>query len=395
MSPKETWSGRAVLHMDMDAFFATVEQLDHPEWRGKPVIVGSPEKRGVVSTASYEARAFGVRSGMPSVQASRLCPDAVWAPPRFARYSELSRAVRELLDEASPWVQQASIDEAYLDVTPGRVAAQDPVEVARSIQEAVSGLGLSCSIGLATSRTVAKIASDHVKPAGLTVVRPGEEASFLSPLPVSAMPGIGRVSAERMRSFGVRTLGELASLDEATARAVLGPHGPSTVERARGHDDSPVRPDTSRKSLSMERTFSQDLRGRAEVEEALRGLVGGVASRLRGKALAGRTATLKLRYGDFTTRTVRRTLPRATDLEDDLLPVALTLLGEIWTPGTGLRLMGFGVSGFGEPARQLELGEDQPVDERQRRLARSLDDVRARFGEDAVRRGSKRRRREP
>lgn len=395
-NPDTTWSARAVLHVDMDAFFAAVEQLDHPEWRGRPVIVGgSPSRRGVVATASYEARAFGVRSAMPAAVAERLCPDAVWTRGDFERYGEVSRAVRAILESFTPWVEVASIDEAYLDVTPDTADPRDPASVARDIRAAVDALGVSCSIGVATSKTVAKVASDADKPHGITVVHPGEEAAFLAPLPVRALPGIGSVTAERLERLGVRTLGELAALDDGTARSALGSHGSSTVARARGIDDRRVGGREASKSVSAERTFATDLREPRDVDSALVSLVSRVGTRLRAKGLCARTVTVKLRYADFTTRTLRRTLAEATDADAELLEAARALVADTWTPGVGLRLLGMGGSGFASAARQLELLEAPGVDpERDRALDAWLDAVRRRFGDGAVVRGAERLRRD-
>jgi DNA polymerase IV len=385
----DKWTGRAILHVDMDAFFATVEQLDHPEWRGKAVVVGHPGTRGVVAAASYEARVFGVHSAMPSAQARRLAPDAVWAPPRFERYSEFSHLVREIFRSVTPLVEAASIDEAYLDVTPASASSPDPVAVAAGIRDRVDALGLSCSIGVAASKTVAKVASDHDKPHGLTVVRPGEEAAFLAWMPVRALPGIGPTTASRLARLGIRTLGELAALDDVTAVQTLGDHGPALVRRAAGIDTSPVGGGREQKSLSKEHTFSRDIATGAEVERALRELAGQVGERLRHKGLAGRVVTVKLRFADFTTKTVRRTLPVTTDLESVFLPTALELLRSAWSPGIGLRLLGLGLSGFDEPAEQLDLFGSQRAEKtsRQRALASGVDAIRLRFGADAVRLG--------
>ena len=262
---QRTWTARAILHIDMDAFFASVEQLDHPEWRGKPVIVGgSPTGRGVVSTASYEARRFGIHSAMPAAQAARRCPNAIWAPPRFSRYSELADAVCAIFSEFTPRVERVSIDEAYLDVTPTQHNPADPVSIASDIQRRVDALGLSCSIGVATTKTVAKIASDHDKPHGITVVPPGMEADFLAPLPASAIPGVGATTAARLRDVGIRTIGDLADLDGSSARQLLGNYGPELVARALGRDDRPVAEERTVKSVSNEHTFAHDVRERGE-----------------------------------------------------------------------------------------------------------------------------------
>ncbi|TDB39881.1 MAG: DNA polymerase IV [Actinobacteria bacterium] len=384
------WQGRAVLHVDMDAFFASVEQLDHPEWRGKPVIVGGdPTRRGVVSTCSYEARVFGVHSAMPSAQAARLCPDAIWVSSNFGRYGEMSRAVREILSATTPDVEPTSIDEAYLDVTPGSTG-EHPVSIARRIQQQVDELGVSCSIGVASCKTVAKIASDHLKPHGITVVWPGEEAAFLAPLRVGVLPGVGKSMSDRLARIGIRRLGELADMDDATAREVLGRFGPDLTARARGIDARRVHYERDPKSVSNEHTFSIDVRERDEVERALAGLVAHVAARLRKARLSARTLTVKLRYADFSTPSVQRTIDVATDLEDEMLPVALSLLRSAWSPGAGLRLIGFGTSGFEEAAVQLDLFASSEQDDarpQRKALAEGLDAVKQRFGENAIRRG--------
>jgi DNA polymerase-4 len=394
------WGGRAILHVDLDAFFAAVEQLDHPEWRGKPVIVGGdPGKRGVVSTCSYEARKFGVRSAMPSTRAAQLCPDAIWTHGSFERYGEMSRKVRAIFEDESPSVQPVSIDEAYLDVTPGRYTSEHPVAIARRIRERVAELGITCSVGVSRSKSVAKIASDHDKPDGLTVVCPGEEAEFLAPLPVRAMPGVGPRTAERLTTLGIRTLGDLAALDDITAAEVLGSHGVGLVARARGLDTREVHDNEAAKSVSNERTFATDVRTIDEVDGALAALAAKVGQRVRRKGVAGRTVTIKVRFSDFTTKTVRRTLSAPSDDEAVFGPVARELLASAWSPGIGLRLLGVGLSGFDERATQPGLfdpqdleGSSEPAEptlsaEERARLVRGIDAVREKYGDAAIRRG--------
>lgn len=385
------WEGRAILHVDLDAFFAAVEQLDHPEWRGKPVIVGGdPGRRGVVSTASYEARRFGVHSAMSSMRAAQLCPDAIWTHGHFDRYREISAQVFEIFRSASPLVQPVSVDEAFLDVTPGRFGADSPIAIARDIRARIAKIGVTASVGVAASKTVAKIASDHDKPDWLTVVAPGTERDFLAPLPVRAMSGIGPKTADRLATLGVRTLGDLAALDEATAIHVLGSHGYGLVMRARGIDNRPVHENDPAKQVSNERTFAQDVRTPGDVRAALDGLTAKVGQRLRRKGLSGRTVTVKLRFSDFTTRTAQRTLAEPTDNDAVFGPVALELALCMWTPGVGVRLLGVGVSGFDEQARQLSLlPEDSDSADRRERadLVKGLDAVRERFGDRAVRTG--------
>ena len=227
-TPVLAWEGPAIGLLDLDAFFASVEQLDHPEWRGRPVIVGgSAERRGVVSTASYEARRFGVHSAMPSATARRLCPDAIWTQGNYARYREMSDRVMALLCAETPLVEQVSIDEAFFDVTPGRFSREDPVEICRRVQRRVSELGVTCSIGIGVNKTVAKIASEREKPRGLTVVLPGTERHFLAPLPVSAMSGVGPATERRLAQMGVRTLGELSRTEVGALQREFGVRKPA------------------------------------------------------------------------------------------------------------------------------------------------------------------------
>jgi DNA polymerase-4 len=391
-----SWQGRAILHVDLDAFFAAVEQLDHPEWRGKPVIVGGdPTRRGVVSTCSYEARAFGVRSAMPSARAVQLCPQAIWTHGSFERYGEMSRAVRAIFADETPLVQPVSIDEAYLDVTPGTYTTEHPIAIARRIRARVAELGVTCSVGVSAVKTVAKIASDHDKPDGLTVVCPGEEPAFLAPLPLRAMPGIGPKTAERLETLGIRTLGQLAAMDAVTANEVLGNHGMGLVARAQGRDVRDVHENEPVKSVSNERTFATDVRSPQDVDGALAALAAKVGQRLRKKGLSGRTVSIKMRFSDFTTKTARRTLPVATDDDAVFGAVARELLRQSWSPGIGLRLLGVGVSGFDDKTVQLDLldgsvgGDAMGPDGKTQReeLVRGLDAVREKFGDGAVKFG--------
>ena len=388
------WSGRAILHVDLDAFFASVEQLDNPEWRGRPVIVGGhPDKRGVVSTCSYEARVFGVRSAMPSSRAKALCPHAVWTSGNFKRYREMSNTVMEILGQASPTVQQTSIDEAFLDVTPGRVDSTHPVDAALMIKERIRLLGITCSIGLSTNKTVSKIGSDAHKPDGLTVVWPGDERAFLDPLPIESLSGIGPVTAEKLRSVGIETVGYLTRSDLSTIKPILGSRTSELMARALGDDDSIVSGCRPVKSVSNERSYATDLVEAAEILAALDLMSAKVARRLRDKGLAGRTVGIKLKTSDFAVSTPRKSLDHAVDDESEIIPVARELFRTHWVPGTGLRLVGVAVSGFAERELQLSLfeSEDAPGsvdDERsprdRRALSLELDAIRKRFGENAV-----------
>ncbi len=400
--PLEPWEGPAILLVDLDAFFASVEQLDHPAWRGKPVIVGGDaDKHGVVSTASYEARPYGVRSAMPSSTARRLCPDAVWTHGRFDRYREVSNAIMAILRSETPHVQQVSIDEAFLDITPTAVNREHPVRVAQRIQRRVEELGVTCSIGAGTSKTIAKIASDMDKPRGLTVVYPGSERDFLAPLPVRAMSGIGASAEEKLRSRGIRTLGQLADADLRMLERVFGKLGRVMHVRANGGDDAPVEQDDAVKSVSNEMTFATDLTRREDVEAAIATMAAKVGRRLRRKGLRGRTLALRVKFDDLSVRSVQRQLPQPSDDELAYTPLLYAMVDEVWRPGTPLRLIGVGMSGFAEEGAVQESLFDvaeaapsaddvEPVvrDERKRRgLIEATDLVKDRFGEAAVRFG--------
>ncbi|MCH4053824.1 MAG: DNA polymerase IV [Atopobiaceae bacterium] len=385
------WEGPAIGLLDLDAFFASVEMLDHPEWRGKPVIVGgSSGKRGVVSTASYEARRYGVHSAMPSAEAERLCPDAIWVRGNYQRYREVSDQVMALIGDETPLVEQVSIDEAFFDVSPGRFSRESPVGICRRLQERVAALGVTCSIGLGTSKTVAKIASDMDKPRGLTVVLPGSEAEFLAPLPVRKMSGIGHSTEARLAKLGIRTLGQLAEADEEELLSEFGIMGPRMVERARGRERSQVAekaaPDDT-KSVSNERTFARDLTTEREVRRAIDYVCTLVGERLRRKGLKGRTVTLKVKYDATHARTAQEQLARPSDQEAAFAPVAQRLLAQIWEPGISVRLIGVGLSGFGpDGGRQLSLfdaaqGAD---DAAERSLSAARDEIRSRFGDAAI-----------
>ncbi|MBQ6453347.1 MAG: DNA polymerase IV, partial [Coriobacteriales bacterium] len=350
------WTGRAILLVDLDAFFASVEQLDHPEWRGKPVIVGGDaDKRGVVSTCSYEARAFGVRSAMPSMTARRLCPQAIWTHGHFDRYREMSAAVMDILRDESPLLQQVSIDEAFLDVSPGRYNNEHPLLIANRIQKRVAALGITCSIGLATSKTVAKIASDMDKPRGITVVWPGREEGFLAPLALRKLPGIGGQTAAKLEEMGIRDLGTLAKSDPSVLNRIFGVNTMMVLDRCRGIDDSPISTDHEVKSVSNEMTFSTDLVDEREIREAIKMLAAKVGRRLRAKGMTGSTVILKLKYDDLSVRTARKPLPMSTDLEDEFIPQLMGLVPELWQPGCKVRLLGVGISGFQERSEQLSL----------------------------------------
>lgn len=402
------WVGPAVGLLDLDAFFASVEVLDHPEWAGKPLIVGGDaDRRGVVSTASYEARAYGVRSAMPSAQAARLCPDAIWTPGNYARYREVSRAVMQAIVQETPYMEQVSIDEAFFEVSPGRFSREHPLTIVRRICAAVASLGVTCSVGLAVNKTTAKIASERNKPRGITAVYPGYERAFLAPLPVRAMSGIGKATQAQLARMGILTLADLAAADPTALERVLGVSGPRLVQRAAGLERSAVASaDKPRevKSVSSERTFAQDLRHSTEVMAAVSYIAGLVARRLRHKKLAGKTVTVKLTSSWGHQHTASKTLDYATATEADIRDIATDLVRQIWSEGQPVRLLGIGLSGFeGAAPRQLTLFdalEDELPEQphithgsarrhaRDERLAQAGDLLRQKFGDGACMRGN-------
>lgn len=377
-APLQTWQGPAILLVDLDAFFASVEQLDHPAWRGKPVIVGGDaDKHGVVSTCSYEARAFGVRSAMPASTARRLCPDAIWTRGHFARYRALSNEIMAILRDETPYVQQVSIDEAFMDVTPTAVNTEHPVLIARRIARRVEELGVTCSIGVGTTKSVAKIASDMDKPRGITVVYPGGERAFLDPLPVRTVSGVGAAAERALVTCGIRTLGDLARADASILKKVFGKNGEMMRRRAAGEDASPVETDDVVKSVSNEVTFAEDLTTREEVEAAIGTIAAKVGRRLRRKGLKGRTLSLRVRYDDRTTRSAQTQLARPSDNEIAFTPALLRLADDLWRPGMKIRLLGVGMAGFEEEAvvqEQLFAIDDAPAPGTQTRDSADEDD---------------------
>ena len=355
---------RHILHADFDAFYASVEQLDNPELRGKPVVVGgSAEGRGVVASASYEAREFGVRSAMPMRTAQRLCPHAIRVGARFDRYREISQRVLSIFRDLTPLVEPLSLDEAYLDVTSIVARDRPPADIAAGLKRRVKHeLGLTISVGVATSKSIAKIASDMDKPDGLTVVAPGDEKAFLAPLPIRDLWGVGPKTAERLSSDGIETIGDIARQDEDWLRERFGKHGAQMQKLALGQDNSPVVVRRETKSVSAETTFAQDIGEPEALLEVVNRLSQRVSHQLRRKQLQGRTVKLKLRLSDFTTFTRQKTLPYAVQSADDLSQSASELLRAELYGRRRFRLVGVGVSGF-------EQSEEDPEEPRQLRFS--------------------------
>jgi DNA polymerase-4 len=354
---------RWILHADLDAFYASVEQLDRPELRGKAVVVGGPpESRGVVTTASYEARPFGVHSAMPMSRALRLCPQAIRVNPRFDRYGEVSRQVMAIFRSITPLVEPLSMDEAFLDVTAQAEAHGGPDALAREIKKRVKAeTGLTVSVGVATNKSIAKIASDMEKPDGLVFVRRGQEARFLAPLPVRALPGIGPKAEGALKAAGIQTIGGLAQADRALVQRLFGSRGPMVQAMARGLDGRPVETHHERKSVGAENTFPRDLSDGPELRDELRRLAQSVAGTLQRKRIRARTVAVKLRYSNFKTITRQRGLPDATDDVEAILAQARALLDAVLGEGDKFRLLGIQVSNLAGETTEEERGPQLPL----------------------------------
>jgi len=347
---------KRILHLDLDAFFASVEILLNPNLAGKPVIVamGNPQGRGVVSTASYEARKFGVHSAMPLREAIRLCPQAIIAQPHFEIYSEYSRRIMNLLHEYSPLVEQVSIDEAYVEIQ----AAQDAAQIARTIQHRIKEeIKLDCTVAVASNKLVSKVACGAVKPRGFVAVPAGEESKFLAPLPIDKLPGAGKVTRAKLVKWNVKTIGDLARVPAEELRKEFGKWGIYLHEGALGIDDSPIVTERESKSMSQENTFERDTRDAAQLEKEIAAMSQRIARDLAKEGFAARTVVLKLRYGDFSTITRQVTLQVPTNHGDKIDKHAVELFRKHWNPRRAVRLIGVGAHNFVESsgARQLEL----------------------------------------
>lgn len=380
---------KVIAHVDMDAFFASVEQLLHPEWRGKPVIVGADPRggkgRGVVAAASYEARKFGVHSALPISQAYRKCPNGIYVPPHGHVYQDYSRRVFAVLETFSPLIEPLSIDEAFLDLSGMGRLFPDVADMGREIKRRIkSATGLTASVGIAVSKSVAKIASDFDKPDGLTIVPPDEVQAFLDPLPVSALWGVGQKMLATLRQMGVRTVADLRRIPLSVLETKFGKMGIHVHKMARGEDQREVHPLDAVKSVSNERTFERDETDWQVVSDTTFALSEKVSGRLRRGGIRGRTVHLKIRFRDFKTFTRSYTLPAPTNLTDEIFRIVEMLLQEFDPLPMAVRLVGVGVSGLsaGE-GEQLSLWEE----DRRKKLAleKAMDRIQDKFGQDAIR----------
>ena len=382
----------------MDAFFASVEQRDHPEWRGKPVIVGAgPHERGVVSTCSYEARKFGVHSAMPSREAGRLCPHGIFVPGDHAKYSAVSKQVFAIFERFTPWVEPVSIDEAFLDVSGATTLFGPPERIAESIRTAIrEELHLTASVGVAPNMFLAKVASDMNKPDGLTVVPTTPEGilEFLDPLPVRRIWGVGEATARRLAEFGCETVRQLRAIPERSLVSILGSPvlAAHLLRLSRGEDDRELTMEWQEKSISREHTYPVDEPSRETLVATLRDLADDVGFRLRRDGRIATVGKLKIRWGDFRTVTRQRAFEAGARDDFTFCEMALRLFDDVYD-GKPIRLIGFGVTGLREeePVRQLELFADEtdpgPLLRKRENLCRAVDAIRGRLGDDAVRLG--------
>jgi DNA polymerase-4 len=390
--PMATSSHKWILHLDMDAFFASVEQRDRPEYQGRPVVVGAmPGRRGVVSTCSYEARRFGIRSAMPISEAYRRCPEAVYLRPDMSRYADVSRQVMELLNDISPVVEPVSIDEAYVDITGLERLMGTPEEIGLFTKQKIrEAAGLTCSVGIGPNRLIAKLASEHRKPDGLMVVRPEEVQAFLDPMPVSNLRGVGAKTRQGLERLGIHSVVRLRACSLELLQSHFGNKGGSHLyHQARGIASDRVGAEAGRQSISKETTFDVDTTDQQVLRETLRKLAAEVGQSARRKGLKGRVVTLKIRLQDFETHVRQRKIAEATHADGRILDTAWELYCDSGFAGRAVRLIGVGISDWGEDARQEDLFETGKDRKREEELYATLDRVNEKFGDGVLLRGMK------
>lgn len=376
---------RWIIHVDMDAFFAAVEQRDNPELKGQPVIIGGSGSRGVVATASYEARKFGVRSAMSSVEAKRRCPQAIFLPADHKKYSRVSQDILHIFSDFSPLVEPLSLDEAFLDVSGMEALYADPVEIAIKIKQRIKAeLNLTASAGVAPNKFLAKLASDMRKPDGLMVINPEQVASVLADIPVTQLWGVGQATAQTLDKLGLKTIGAVAQADPEVLAKYCGQLGYTIHQLANGQDDRPVISEWQPKSIGKETTFAKDLYGLEDLKTELWALVEQVGWRLRRQGFSGRTITVKVRFASFRTITRSRTLTVAANLDETIYHTAEGILANVALT-EGVRLLGVTVSGLVTAGGQISLFDQG--DEKNTAIAQAIDNVKEKFGEGAVTRG--------
>jgi DNA polymerase-4 len=383
-----TGVNRTILHVDLDAFFVSVELLSQPELRGKPTAVGGrPDQRGVIASASYEARKFGVRSAMPTRTALQLCPGLILLSGHHDLYAQHSHRIMTMLLEITPQIEQLSIDEAFLDITGTELRYGSAEKLAHTLHDRIQDeFGLPCSIGVASNKLVAKIATEKAKPNNICMVTAGEEAAFLAPLPVRALWGVGPKTAEILKTLDIATIGQIAQARSDVLAHRLGKRGADElIQRAHGVDESPVENDHTTKQISQETTFVKDVREAAVLRATLLELSEGVGRHLREANLSARTIAIKLRYSDFATFTRQTTLPQPTNIDQEIFSTAWTLLETNWNKHP-IRLIGVAGRQLSPAAKQLDLFDSQ--DDRVERLTRTVDEIRHKYGTASLKRGS-------
>lgn len=376
---------RWIIHVDMDAFFAAVEQRDNPELRGCPVIIGGTGMRGVVATASYEARKFGVHSAMSSIEARRRCPQGIFLPSDHEKYSRVSQDILRIFSDFSPLLEPLSLDEAFLDVTGMEGVFASPVDIAVKIKERIKAeLDLTASAGVAPNKFLAKLASDINKPDGLMVIRPEEVDSILADMPVSRLWGVGKTTAQTLTKLGFKTIGQVAQADPELIAKHCGQLGYTLHQLANGQDSRLVEPEWQPKSIGKEITFAQDLTALEDIKTELWAQVEKVGWRLRRQKLSGRTITIKIRFASFRTITRSRTLAVAANLDETIYQVAAEIVSKV-VLNEGVRLLGVTVSGLVAAGGQMSLFDQG--NEKAEAVTKAIDKVKERFGEAAVTRG--------
>ena len=381
-------SQRTIMHIDLDAFFVSVEQVSNPELRGKPVVVGGkPGSRGVVATASYEARAFGLHSAMPLSTAVRLCPQAIFMEGNYHHYAEVSKKFMAILADFSPFLEPMGLDEAYMDVTGFESLHGSIRQMAVKIKQQVEDeLGIVASIGIASCKVVAKVASDESKPDGLIEVPPGEEATFLAPLAIRKLPGVGKKTEQVLISLGIRTIGQLARMPANALKSCFGVFGDVLHRHANGIDYSPVTPPGEAKSISRETTFGEDTHDIVFLSATLRYQAERVGADLRELGKQAKCVSIKVRYADFMTITHQRTLPQPTDVDQTIFLTGNDLLQKAVTDNRlAIRLIGIGVSNLSEPGKQLSLMDTN--EQRVEKLNHAVDRIRDKYGFTAIQTG--------
>ncbi|TET17232.1 MAG: DNA polymerase IV [Dehalococcoidia bacterium] len=379
---------RQIMHIDLDAFFVSVEQVENPELKGKPIVVGGrPDRRGVVASASYEARAFGLHAGMPLTTACRLCPQATFIEGSFPKYRSASQRFMAILTDFSPYLEPVSLDEAYLDVTGFESIYGSIYQMAVAIKQRIKDeLRLCASVGIASCKVVAKVASELSKPDGLLEVATGKERSFLSPLPITKLPGIGKKTERILNGLGIHTIGKLSAMPLSTLKSHFGASGEILWRYAHGIDHRKVEPPSAAKSISRETTFGKDTRDHSLLKATLRYLGERVGSQLRQQGKQARCVTLKLRYADFTTITRCHTLRQASNADQTIFDTGVELLNKALSQEKqAIRLIGIGVSNLTEPGRQLAMLDSSA--QRLGQLNKAIDRIRKKYGFTAIQTG--------